>query len=91
MKQTSERKLAAIEAVEGRPRKAIEIAAAAENYAEQEGVVIEFGANNHGKVYLDNAKKELSVTDIEMAEKSGSSLSLKEVIEMGENEAELIG
>ena len=82
--------LATIEAVEGRPKKAIEIAAAAQKFAEQEGVVNQFCANNHGKIYLDNAKKELSELEIENAENAGRMLSLKDVLEMAENDAILI-
>jgi predicted ATPase/class 3 adenylate cyclase len=79
--------LAAIEAVEGHPKLAVEIAAAAEHFAEQEGVVVEFGANNHGKIYLDNAKKELSEMEIDNAIKTGITRTIKEIIEMTELEA----
>jgi tetratricopeptide (TPR) repeat protein len=78
--------LAAIEAVEGRSRRAVEIAAAAEVFAKQEGIVIEFGANNHGKIYLDNTKKKMSALEIENAENTGRSLSLKDLLEMAKND-----
>ena len=78
--------LAAIEAVEGRPRRAIEIAAAAENFAEQEGVVIEFGINNHGKIYLDIAEKDISQAERDDAIKIGRQHSLNEVLEMVNND-----
>lgn len=77
--------LAAIESVEGRPVKAIQIASAAKHFAEKEGVVNEYGLNNAGKIYLDNAKKELSKEEIESAVKSGKKLSLREVLQMTEN------
>jgi tetratricopeptide (TPR) repeat protein len=82
--------LAAIESVEGRPVKAIEIASAAEHFAEQEGIVNEYGLNNAGKIYLDNAKRELSPEEIESAVKFGRQLSLKEVLQMTENNTILI-
>ncbi|MBK8652748.1 MAG: tetratricopeptide repeat protein [Haliscomenobacter sp.] len=82
--------LAAIESVEGRPVNAIEIASAAEHFAEQEGIVNEYGLNNAGKIYLDNAKKELSPEEIERAVKSGRQLSVKEVLRMAENNPILI-
>ncbi|MBK8504655.1 MAG: tetratricopeptide repeat protein [Saprospiraceae bacterium] len=82
--------LAAIEMVEGRPARAIEIASAAEYFAEQEGIVNVYGDNDQGKIYLDNAKKELSELEIENLVKSGKLLSLKEVLDIAENQAILI-
>ncbi|MEM9887202.1 MAG: helix-turn-helix domain-containing protein [Bacteroidota bacterium] len=72
--------LAAIEAVRGHHKCAVEIAAAAEEFAQQEGIAVEFGISNHGKVYLDNAKKKLSKKEIEAAEKLGSTYTLKDVL-----------
>ncbi|MBT8220067.1 MAG: tetratricopeptide repeat protein [Bacteroidia bacterium] len=82
--------LAAIEAVEGRPERSIAIATAAKYYADQLGVAIEFGANNHGEIYLDNAKKALSAQEIENSEKKGSHLTMKDVLKMFENNPVLI-
>ena len=78
--------LAGIEAVEGRPIKALEIAAAAECFAEQEGIVNVYGDNNEGKIYLDNAKKELSDFEIDQAANLGKTLSLTEVLELTAND-----
>lgn len=74
--------LAAIEVVKGYPKRAIEIATAAQHFADQKGVAIELGINNHGKIYLENAIKKLSESEIEQAEKAGINYSLKEILEM---------
>jgi predicted ATPase/AraC-like DNA-binding protein len=78
--------LAAIEAVKGNPKKAIEIATAARHFAEKKGVAIELGVNNHGQVYLDDAKSKLTVAEIEQSEKIGMKYSLQDVLEMVEIE-----
>ncbi len=80
---------AAIEAVKGHPKKALEIAAAARHFADQKGVAIELGVNDHGKAYLENAKQQLSPAEIEQAEKDGKNLSVKDILELVENKAQL--
>ncbi|NND31839.1 MAG: helix-turn-helix transcriptional regulator, partial [Saprospiraceae bacterium] len=80
---------AAIEAVKGHAKTAIEIAAAAEHFANQKGVAIELGINNHGTRYLDNAKKGLTQDEIETAEEKGINYSLKDILEIVENRAKL--
>ena len=72
--------LAAIEVEEDRPAKAIEIAAAAKKYAEQEGIANIYNDNVQGKSYIDKAKEVLSESDIKKAEKSGAKLSLEDVM-----------
>lgn len=74
--------LAAVHAVKGSPKKAFEIAAAAQQFATLKGVAIEFGVSNHGKIYLDEARKKLSSMDIKNAEYKGSSYSLEDVLKM---------
>ena len=78
--------LAAICSVMGFPAKAIEIATAANEFAKQKGVAIELGVNNHGKIYLDNARKELTDSEIERAENTGMSYSLQDVLQIIEDE-----
>ncbi len=78
--------LAAIEAVKGHSIRAVELAAAAQQFASQKGVAIEFGVSNHGKVYLDNAKKDLSAIEIQQAEKVGSHYTLNDVLRMVEQD-----
>ena len=82
--------LAAIEAEEGRPKRAIEIAVSAEQLANQEGIVVEFGLNNQARGYLEKAKSELSEFEIEQAENVGKTLSLNEVLRLTEDYAILI-
>ena len=77
--------LAAIEAVKDCSKRAIEIAAAAQYFADQKGVAIELGLYNHSEVYLENAKKKLSILEIEQAEKAGIRYSLKDILEMVEH------
>ena len=78
--------LAAIESFEGHPQKAIKIASAAEHFAEQQGVVIEFGVNNHGKVYLERAEAQCSGPEVEKAKKWGRKRTIAEVLEYADYE-----
>lgn len=80
---------AAIEAVNGQSKKAIEIAFTAKHFANQKGVAIELGVNNHGAIYLDNAKKNLSKIEIEQAEKEGTKYSVKDILAMVEDKRKL--
>ena len=82
--------LASIEVVEGHPEKALEIAAAAEQFAQQAGIVVEYGLNDQGKAYLENAKKMLTDIEIENARNEGKGLSLKEVLQMESLDAVMI-
>ncbi|MEZ4896597.1 MAG: helix-turn-helix domain-containing protein [Saprospiraceae bacterium] len=74
--------LAAIMAVNGQAVRALEIAAAAQHFADQKGVAIELGVNNHGEIYLENAKKKLSQSEIEHAKQTGLNYTLKDILEM---------
>jgi hypothetical protein len=74
--------IAGVEAVENHPAKAIEIETAAKLFAEQEGVVNNYGEGFQGAVYLDGAKKQLSESELELATASGKKLSLKETLQM---------
>lgn len=80
---------AAIEAVKGHAKTAIEIAAAAEHFANQKGVAIELGINNHGTIYLDNARKKLAKDEIERAEKKGMNYSLNDILKIVEDKTKL--
>jgi AraC-like DNA-binding protein len=71
-----------MEAVRGRPKKAIEIATAAHFFADQKGVAIEFGANNHGEKYIEDAKIKLSSSEIKEAIEIGRNYSLKDVLDI---------
>jgi tetratricopeptide (TPR) repeat protein len=73
--------LAAIEVLKNNPIKAIEISAAAEYLAEQEGIVNFYGANNQGISYLDKAKETLSLEEITEAQRYGRSTTLKDILQ----------
>lgn len=77
--------LAAIEAVEQRPRIAVMIAAAGEYFANQEGIAYTYGDDLSSGIYLENAKKELSAKEIETAKIDGRKLSVNEVLNLVEN------
>ena len=74
--------LAAIESVEHHPERAIKIATASKQFTEQEGILYEYGEDFSCKVYIDNAKKELTIEELEKATNEGSKLSLNEVVEL---------
>lgn len=78
---------AALEGIKGNPLEAVKIASAAESFGRQEGVVVVngFGLNNQGKIFLDEAKAQLSASEIDQAEKQGSELTLGQVLEMVDN------
>ena len=82
----------AIEAIKGNPFEAVRIAAAAESFALQEGVVVEngYGFNNQGKIFLDEAKAQLSKPEIDRANTEGSQLTLTQVLETVDNKMVVI-
>ena len=55
--------LAATEAVEHRPETAVQIAAAAEVYAHQEGIVIVYSDDTPGREFVDQARAALSADE----------------------------
>jgi predicted ATPase/class 3 adenylate cyclase len=74
--------LAAVEAVEGRPRQAVQIAAAAEIFASEEGIVNVYSEGNPGHGYVERARAGLGAEQIAGAIEAGRSLSLKEALEL---------
>lgn len=80
---------AAIESIKGHYRKAIEIAAAAEHFASLKGVAIELGINNHGRIYLDNARMRLSASEVERSEQLGVNYSLKDILALVEDKTSI--
>jgi predicted ATPase/tetratricopeptide (TPR) repeat protein len=72
--------LAAVEAVEGRPERAVTIASAAEHFSEEEGIVNVYSEDSPGRPYLDGAKAALSGEDITRAEKDGRKLTVREAM-----------
>jgi predicted ATPase/class 3 adenylate cyclase len=77
--------LAAVEAVEGRPQRAVIIASAAEHFSEEEGVVNVYSEDSPGRPYLAGAKAALSGQDITQAEKDGRGLSVRDALRMVRN------
>ena len=74
--------LAATEAVEGRSATAIQIAAAAEMYAQQEGIVNVYSDETPGRDFVDQARAALSAEDVARATEAGRRLSIKEALDL---------
>ncbi len=74
--------LAGVEAVEARPATAVQIAAAAEIYAEHEGIVNVYGDESPGREYVDRARAALSGDDVARAIEVGRGLSIKDALEL---------
>jgi predicted ATPase len=74
--------LAAVEAVEGQPKRAVMIAYAAERFSEVEGIVNVYSEDSPGRPYLEAAKAELSAGVIAEAEKNGRLLTVRETMRM---------
>jgi predicted ATPase/class 3 adenylate cyclase len=72
--------LAAVEVVEGEPLRAVQIAAAAEIFAREEGIVNVYSEDAPGREYVERAKAELRTDDLESAMEKGRSLSVKEAL-----------
>jgi predicted ATPase/class 3 adenylate cyclase len=74
--------LAATEAVEQRPGKAVQIAAAAEVYAHQEGIVNVYSDETPGREFVDQARAALSAEDAAQALEVGRRLTIKEALDL---------
>jgi predicted ATPase/class 3 adenylate cyclase len=74
--------LAATEAVEHRPETAVQIAAAAEVYAHQEGVVNVYSDETPGREFVDQARAALSAEDVARATEVGRRLTIKEALDL---------
>jgi predicted ATPase len=74
--------LAATEAVEGRPEAAVQISAAAEVYAQQEGIVNVYSDEKPGREYVDGARAALSAQDVTRATEAGRRLTIKEALDL---------
>jgi predicted ATPase len=74
--------LAAVEAVEGRPRQAVQIAAAAEIFTREEGIVNVYSEDVPGHGYVERAKVELEADEIDDATEEGRCLTVKEALEL---------
>jgi len=74
--------IAGVESVGGNAARAIRIATAAQLFTEQEGIVNSYGEGFQGKVYLDNARNELSKKEFDKEVAEGTGLSLKETLQL---------
>ena len=74
--------LAATEAVEDRPDRAVEIAAAAEVYAGQEGIVVIYSDENPGRELVEQARASLSEADVTRATETGRRLTINQALEL---------
>jgi tetratricopeptide (TPR) repeat protein len=74
--------LAATEAVEHRPETAVQIAAAAEVYADQEGIVNVYSDEKPGRDFVERARAALSAADVARATEIGSKLTIREALDL---------
>ncbi|MBV9413018.1 MAG: hypothetical protein JO148_15605, partial [Acidimicrobiia bacterium] len=68
------------EAVESRPDNAVRIAAAAEVYANQEGIVNVYSDETPGRRFVDEARAALSTEQLARATADGAKLTIKEAL-----------
>ena len=74
--------LAAIEAVEGRPERAAQIAAAAEVHAQEEGVVVVYSDETPGSDLVEQARAALSADDLARTTELGRRLTIEEALDL---------
>jgi len=74
--------LAATEAAELRPDRAVQIAAAAEVYANQEGIVVIYSDENPGRDFVEQARAALSDVDVARATEIGRRLTIKQALDL---------
>jgi predicted ATPase/class 3 adenylate cyclase len=74
--------LAAAAAVDHRPDAAVRIAAAAEIYASEEGIVNVYGESPVGRELIDRARASLAAEDVIRATEAGRKLTIAETLEL---------
>lgn len=74
--------LAAVETAEGRAFRAVQIAAAAEVFALEEGIMNVYSDDDPGREYVERAKAGLAGNDLESATGIGRTLSVKEALDL---------
>jgi hypothetical protein len=60
----------------------VQIAAAAEVYADQEGIVNVYSDQTPGREFVDRARASLSEEDVTRATEMGRRLTIKEVLDL---------
>jgi predicted ATPase/class 3 adenylate cyclase len=78
--------LAAADTIEGRYESALQIAAAAQVYAQQEGIVNVYSEATQGREFLDRARDALSADQIARATEIGRRLTIKEALDLARPE-----
>ncbi|HEY7951914.1 MAG TPA: tetratricopeptide repeat protein [Solirubrobacteraceae bacterium] len=74
--------LAATESVENQPERAVRIAAAAEVYAHQEGIVNVYSEETPGREFVERARAALSDEDVARATEIGRQLTIKQALDL---------
>ena len=74
--------LAAAAAVDHRPDAAVRIAAAAEIYGSEEGIVNVYGDSPAGRELIDRARPSLAAEDVIRETEAGRRLTIAETLEM---------
>lgn len=74
--------LAAAEAVEDRPERAVQIAAAAEVYAQEEGIVVVYSDETPGRELVGRARAALAPDLVARATEMGRQLTIKEALDL---------
>lgn len=74
--------LAATEAVEQRPGNAVQLAVAAELYAQQEGIVNVYSDETPGREFVDQARAALPAHAVAQATEVGRRLTIKEALDL---------
>src|SRR4029079_3269298 len=74
--------LAETGAVEARPQHDVQISAAAEVYAQEEGIVNVYSDETPGREFVDQARAALSVDEVARATEAGRRLTIKEALDL---------
>ena len=74
--------LAAAEAVEHRPERAVQIAAAAEVYAQEEGIVVVYSDDTPGRELVEQARAALPADEVARATETGRNLPIEEALDL---------
>ena len=74
--------LAATDAVDGRQERAATLAAAAEVFAQDEGIVVVYSEETPGRELVDGGRDALSAEDLAAATEAGRRLTIDEALEL---------
>jgi predicted ATPase/class 3 adenylate cyclase len=74
--------LAAAATIEGRPEVAAQLAAAAERYADEEGIVNVYSDETPGLEFVDRARAALPADELERATEAGRELTIRDALDL---------